>query len=138
MRNVDEMRKGPLDLIVCDEGHRLKNGGIKTTQALASMDTPRRIILSGTPIQNDLEEFFCMCDFVNKGVLGSYASFKRVCETPILLAREPGATDEEKALGEARSAELTRLTSQFILRRTSAILSKYLPPKCMSLTYVIL
>eukprot|EP00698_Gefionella_okellyi_P026043 TRINITY_DN9807_c0_g1_i1.p1 TRINITY_DN9807_c0_g1~~TRINITY_DN9807_c0_g1_i1.p1 ORF type:complete len:866 (-),score=178.01 TRINITY_DN9807_c0_g1_i1:61-2421(-) len=129
MRNVDVLKRGSLDLIVCDEGHRLKNGEIKTTKSLASMPTQKRIILSGTPIQNDLEEFFCMCDFVNHGVLGSYTSFKRVFETPILLAREPGATDEEKALGEARSRELTRLTSQFILRRTSVILTKYLPPK---------
>ena len=37
---------------------------------------------------------------------GSYASFKRVFETPILLAREPGATVEEKALGDARSKEV--------------------------------
>lgn len=94
----------------------MKNADIKTTKSIASIKTPRRVILSGTPIQNDLVEFFCMCDFVNPGVLGtgcpdlfgvqfthalhsstgSYASFKRVFETPILLAREPGATEEQK------------------------------------------
>lgn len=134
MRHVDAVNQCNVGFVICDEGHRLKNAEIKTTKSIASIATPRRVILSGTPIQNDLEEFFCMCDFVNPGVLGSYPSFKRVFETPILAAREPGASDAEKELGEARSKELSRLTSQFILRRTNTVLSKYLPPK---LEYVV-
>jgi len=40
-----------VDLLVCDEGHRLKNSQIKTTEALNQLKTKRRVILSGTPIQ---------------------------------------------------------------------------------------
>lgn len=51
-----------LGLVVCDEGHRLKNSQIKTSIALTEIATPRRLILSGTPIQNDLDEFYAMVD----------------------------------------------------------------------------
>ena len=65
-------------LVICDEGHRLKNGGAQITKALAMIKTERRVILSGTPIQNDLEEFYTMCMFVNPGVLGDISTFKQV------------------------------------------------------------
>lgn len=65
-----------LDLVICDEGHRLKNAQIKTTQAVKAMSTPRRIILSGTPIQNDLDELYAMVDYINPGILGTILVYK--------------------------------------------------------------
>eukprot|EP01132_Coremiostelium_polycephalum_P006046 gene6046-7531_t len=118
-----------IGLIICDEGHRLKNAEIKTTKAVSMIPTPRRVILSGTPIQNDLTEFYAMVNFVNPGVLKNGATFKNVYDTPILESRKPEASEDDKRLGKERSLELTRLTSQFILRRTAAINTKYLPPK---------
>lgn len=67
-----------IDLVICDEGHKLKNNNIKTSQAIARLKTTRRIILSGTPIQNDLEEFYAMVNFVNPSVLGEFSAFKKV------------------------------------------------------------
>ena len=78
-----------IDLMVCDEGHRLKNAEIKTTKAVTSLPTRRRILLSGTPIQNDLSEFHAMVNFVNPGVVGDSATFRAVFEQPILAGREP-------------------------------------------------
>lgn len=117
------------DLVVCDEGHRLKNAEIKTAQAVKMIATKKRVILSGTPIQNDLMEFFAMIDYVNPGILGDLATFKKTYEEPILRSRTPDATPEERELGRLRSRTLTEMTSRFILRRTSTINSKYLPPK---------
>jgi hypothetical protein len=68
-------------------------------------------------------------DFVNPGLLGSYSTFKKEFENPILKSRQPGVTKKDIEKGKARSEELARITSQFILRRTSEILSAYLPPK---------
>ncbi|KAJ1459158.1 P-loop containing nucleoside triphosphate hydrolase protein [Pelagophyceae sp. CCMP2097] len=48
------------DLVICDEAHRLKNAEAQTSKALASLQTRRRVLLSGTPMQNDLGEFFAM------------------------------------------------------------------------------
>lgn len=117
------------DLLICDEAHRLKNDQTITNRALASLSCKRRILLSGTPMQNDLEEFFAMVNFTNPGVLGDAAYFRRYYETPIICGREPTATEEEKKLGAERSGELSVKVNQFILRRTNALLSNHLPPK---------
>ncbi|KAJ9605977.1 helicase [Cladophialophora chaetospira] len=127
---ADDLAKGlPIDIVVCDEGHRLKTMKNKAVKAIESLNTKRRIILSGTPIQNDLSEFFAMVNFVNDGVLGSQKGFIRDFEKPIMKSRQPGATAAEIERGQAASEELSRTTSPFILRRTADILSDFLPPK---------
>jgi len=131
LRNVqDELKKGSgIDIVIADEGHRLKTEKNKSAKAIKALNTTRRVILSGTPIQNDLSEFFMMVDFVNPGLLGTFKSFTKNFEKPIIKSRQPGAHSKEVEKGEARSEELAELTSMFILRRTADILSKYLPPK---------
>lgn len=126
----EELTKGSgIDLIVADEGHRLKTVQNKCAQAIQTLNTPRRVILSGTPIQNDLSEFFAMVDFVNPGLLGTFKMFMKEFEGPIVKSRQPGALKKDIEKGESRGGELRELTSVFILRRTADILSKYLPPK---------
>lgn len=122
-------RSETCDLLICDEAHRLKNDQTLTNRALAALSCKRRILLSGTPMQNDLEEFFAMVNFTNPGILGDAAYFRRYFEAPIVCGREPTATEEEKKLGAERSAELSAKVNQFILRRTNALLSNHLPPK---------
>ncbi|KAH7867474.1 hypothetical protein Vadar_033967 [Vaccinium darrowii] len=120
---------GSCDLLICDEAHRLKNDQTLTNRALAALPCKRRILLSGTPMQNDLEEFYAMVNFTNPGILGDAAYFRRYYETPIICGREPTAGEEEKQLGVNHSAELSAKVNQFILRRTNALLSNHLPPK---------
>ncbi|XVE66844.1 hypothetical protein DITRI_Ditri08aG0112400 [Diplodiscus trichospermus] len=117
------------DLLICDEAHRLKNEQTLTNRALAALSCKRRILLSGTPMQNDLEEFFSMVNFTNPGILGDAAYFRRYYETPIICGREPTSSEEEKKLAAERSSELSAKVNQFILRRTNALLSNHLPPK---------
>ena len=125
-----ELMKGHgIDIVIADEGHRLKTAKNKSAQAIKSLSTSKRIILSGTPIQNDLSEFFMMVDFVNPDLLGSLKTFTKEFEVPIIKSRQPAALRKDVEIGEARSEELASLTSTFILRRTVDILAKYLPPK---------
>ncbi|XP_039275930.1 DNA repair and recombination protein RAD54B [Nilaparvata lugens] len=67
--------KYKFDLVICDEGHRLKNNAIKASTLLNNIDCKRRIILTGTPIQNNLQEFHALVDFVNPSILGTYSEF---------------------------------------------------------------
>lgn len=131
LRTVQEELKkgGGIDIVVADEGHRLKTAANKSAQAIRNLNTERRVILSGTPIQNDLSEFFTMVDFVNPGLLNGYNTFKKCFEAPILKSRQPGATDSDMEKGTAREEELAELTKLFILRRNASILAKYLKPK---------
>ncbi|KAF2347989.1 SNF2-related N-terminal domain [Trinorchestia longiramus] len=94
-------------LVICDEGHRLKNPTSKTSAALAALPIARRVLLTGTPVQNDLQV---------SGVLVSWC----LTDTPVQNCFR---------FGNERVKELNRITSQFILRRTQAIINKYLPPK---------
>nr|XP_037284031.1 DNA repair and recombination protein RAD54B-like [Rhipicephalus microplus] len=129
MRASDRLSRINFDLLICDEAHRLKNANIKTTESLQNLGTLRRILLTGTPVQNDLQEFFALVDFCNPGILGKSSSFRRIYEEPILRSQLPGATEEEKELGPARANELMQTTSPFILRRTQDVIQSYLPGK---------
>lgn len=125
----DDLKDFELDLIVCDEGHRLKTAGNKVAQAIRKFNNTKRIILSGTPIQNDLGEFYEMADFVCPGILGTLNEFKKTYESPMLRSRQPHCLASIKELGQQRSQELAELAKTFVLRRESGILSGYLPPK---------
>ncbi|KAA1474331.1 hypothetical protein DENSPDRAFT_840910 [Dentipellis sp. KUC8613] len=119
----------PIGLIIADEGHRLKSATNKTSTMFAALKTPRRVILSGTPIQNDLSEFHSMADFCNPGLLDDYNTFRRVYEVPILRSRAPDCSAKEAEIGESRSAQLQSISRSFVLRRDATILKSYLPPK---------
>lgn len=71
---------GICDLMICDEAHKLKNADSGLARSLGLLPAKKRILLSGTPMQNELTEFFNMVNFCNPGVLGSGAEFKRRCE----------------------------------------------------------
>ncbi|SMN21829.1 similar to Saccharomyces cerevisiae YBR073W RDH54 DNA-dependent ATPase, stimulates strand exchange by modifying the topology of double-stranded DNA [Maudiozyma saulgeensis] len=122
---------GSIDLLVCDEGHRLKNQTSKILNILKEIDVKNKILLSGTPIQNDLTEFHTIIDFINPGIFGSYNYFKKHYITHITRARDTvnKYNDDVVALGEEKSSELIAITKKFILRRTNDILNKYLPPR---------
>lgn len=126
----EELYRSSIGLLVCDEGHRLKSSqGNKTIDALRRLPCRARVILTGTPVQNDLEEFFAVCDFVNPGCLKTLTSFRQIFANPIISSRDSNASHAVVKMGEARAKELGKITSTFVLRRTSNILAKYLPPK---------
>lgn len=135
-RNVDKLAGTEVGLMLADEGHRLKNGDSLTFTALNSLRCDRRVILSGTPIQNDLSEYFSLLNFANPGYLGTRAQFRKNFENIILAGRDADATDDEVKKGEEKLSELSQLISKFIIRRTNDILSKYLPVKYEYVVYV--
>ncbi|KAH3695581.1 hypothetical protein DPMN_083042, partial [Dreissena polymorpha] len=135
------LQKGEVGMVICDEGHRLKNCENQTYQALMGLHCTRRILLSGTPIQNDLLEYFSLIHFVNKGILGTAQEFKKKFETPILRGRDSTASDLQQKTGQEKLQELAGLVNRCIIRRTQALLTQYLPVKiehvvCCGLTAV--
>ncbi|XP_030583572.1 DNA repair and recombination protein RAD54-like [Archocentrus centrarchus] len=127
--HAEVLHKGKVGLVICDEGHRLKNSDNQTYQALNSMSAQRRVLISGTPIQNDLLEYFSLVHFVNAGILGTAQEFKKQFELPILKGRDADASDKERLTGEEKLKELISIVNRCLIRRTSDILSKYLPVK---------
>ncbi|RCH97478.1 DNA-dependent ATPase protein rad54 [Rhizopus stolonifer] len=123
------LNKSPIGLLLCDEGHRLKNSESKLFQELNSLPVNRRVILSGTPIQNDLSEYYSLLDFANPGLLGTPNEFRRNYENPILRGRDADASEKEREISDEKVAEFWKIVSKFTIRRTNDILTKYLPVK---------
>ncbi|ODV96232.1 hypothetical protein PACTADRAFT_23072, partial [Pachysolen tannophilus NRRL Y-2460] len=127
---ADELETVDFDLLVCDEGHRLKSSQNKVLKVLNTLDIEKRILLTGTPIQNDLTEFYNIINFVNPGIFGSFDKFQRNFINPILRAREVNCKNKQVIeMGNEKSDELIQITRTFILRRTNTVISKFLPPR---------
>lgn len=127
--NVEELKHTKIGLLFCDEGHRLKNGDSNTFSALNSLNVSRRVILTGTPIQNDLTEYFSLTSFANPDLLGTRLEFRKRYEIPILRGRDSMASEADRKKGDESTAQLLGVVNKFLIRRTNDILSKYLPVK---------
>ncbi|CAG8436241.1 8031_t:CDS:10 [Ambispora gerdemannii] len=104
--NISELNNCQIGLLLCDEGHRLKNSESLVFRTLNSLKVQRRVILSGTPIQNDLSEYFSLLNFANPGLLGTESEFRRNYENPILRGRDADASDRERETSDQKLAEL--------------------------------
>lgn len=70
--------------LILDEGHKIRNSSAKISVALKHIRTPHRILLTGSPMQNNLTELWSLFDFTNPGMLGNITTFQEHFSTPIL------------------------------------------------------
>lgn len=123
------------DLIVCDEGHRLKNPKIKIFQIIKSLPCKRKIILTGTPVQNNLKELYYLSDLINPGILGTEQEFQAQFQGPINKARKKidDSDNDLDVLNKSKTefevlTKLFSIINQFLLRRLQSLFN-YLPKK---------
>jgi DNA repair and recombination RAD54-like protein len=65
------------DLLICDEAHKLKNAESGLAKSLNLLPAKKRVLLSGTPMQNELTEFYNMVNFCNPLIIGTITEFKK-------------------------------------------------------------
>ncbi|XP_031283826.1 protein CHROMATIN REMODELING 20 isoform X1 [Pistacia vera] len=122
------LQDGP-DILVCDEAHMIKNTRADTTQALKQVKCQRRIALTGSPLQNNLMEYYCMVDFVREGFLGSSHEFRNRFQNPIENGQHTNSTSEDVKIMNQRSHILYEQLKGFVQRMDMNVVKKDLPPK---------
>ncbi|KAK1443606.1 SNF2/RAD54 family protein [Babesia gibsoni] len=81
--HIDSIKLQPWAYVVLDEGQKIRNPDAAVTLAVKTLGTPHRLILSGSPIQNSLVEFWSLMDFVAPGRLGTLPLFVEQIAEPI-------------------------------------------------------
>ena len=105
-------------MVVLDEAQAIKNAETKRAQSVQALQAGFRLALTGTPVENYLDELWSLFSFVNSGVLGSREGFQKRFARPIEKDKDP----------HARQA-LRALIRPFLLRRTKAAVLSELPPR---------
>lgn len=110
--------------LILDESQNIKNPGSKTYQSVLRLKARHRLVLTGTPIENSLSDLWSQINFLNKGLLGNHAFFKREFITPIEKKNDP-----------EKQAKLQTLIRPFVLRRTKEEVASDLPPLTEQIRY---
>ncbi|KAI6191164.1 hypothetical protein M3Y97_00198300 [Aphelenchoides bicaudatus] len=79
----EDFKKVNWHYVILDEGHKIRNPDAKTTMCLKELRTPHRLLLSGSPLQNNLKELWSLIDFVYPGRLGGLKEFSERFAIPI-------------------------------------------------------
>lgn len=114
---------------VLDEGHKIRNPNATITLYCKNLLTPNRIILSGTPMQNNLEELWSLFDFVFPSRLGTLVNFRQQFEIPIRQGGYANASNLQIQTA-GKCAEILKDTiSEYLLQRFKADVASDLPKK---------
>ncbi|WP_317040474.1 DEAD/DEAH box helicase [Hymenobacter coccineus] len=112
------------DYVILDESQAIKNPSSTTSQAVRQLRSKHRLILTGTPVENSTMDLWSQMSFINPGLLGTQAFFRKEFLKPIEQHRDEG-----------RTRRLHALIKPFILRRHKEQVAKELPAKTEQLSY---
>ncbi|XP_051875135.1 DNA excision repair protein ERCC-6-like 2 isoform X2 [Pristis pectinata] len=126
---LDEVNSIEWSAVFVDEAHKIKNPKAQITQALKALKCKVRIGLTGTILQNNMDELWCVMDWAIPGCLGNRARFKEDFGNPIEFGQRHGATKRELAVGRKSVRLLAKRMSFWFLRRTKSLISDQLPRK---------
>jgi superfamily II DNA or RNA helicase len=117
-RDIEEMKQIAWHVVVLDEAQAIKSPDARATRAVCQLNTVNRVCLSGTPIENNLDELWSQFAFLMPGLLGDRRGFAKRFRTPIEKNNDPVCR-----------AQLVQRIAPFILRRTKSEVATELPPK---------
>jgi hypothetical protein len=120
MRDAMAIEQIRWDLIILDEGQRIKNWEAKTTQMMKSLTSRFALVLSGTPLENRLDDLFSVVEFVDARQLGPSFRFFNTHRV---------VDEKGKLLGYKNLDTLREKLTPILLRRTRSEVMRQLPPR---------
>ena len=133
--DIDTLLPISWNYCVLDEGHLIKNPKAKTTLAVKRLNSYHRLILSGTPIQNNVLELWSLFDFLMPGFLGAEKVFHDRYAKPIAASRNAKSSSKEQERGALAIESLHKQVLPFLLRRLKEEVLEDLPPKIIQNYY---
>ncbi|KAI5236475.1 Dna Excision Repair Protein Ercc-6-Like 2 [Manis pentadactyla] len=126
---LDELNSLEWSAVIVDEAHRIKNPKAKVTEVMKALKCNIRIGLTGTILQNNMKELWCVMDWAVPGLLGSRIYFKKQFSDPVEHGQRHTATKRELATGRKAMQRLAKRMSGWLLRRTKTLIKDQLPKK---------
>lgn len=127
--DVEVLTQYSYNYCVLDEGHIIKNSSSKLSKSVKRIKAEHRLILSGTPIQNNVLELWSLFDFLMPGFLGTEKVFMEKFAKPIAASRNSKTSSKEQEVGALALESLHRQVLPFMLRRLKEDVLSDLPPK---------
>lgn len=126
---ISELASVPWGYVVLDEAARIRNPAAAVTLAAKRLQSPHRIAMSGSPLQNSLSELWSLFDFVQPGKLGTQAAFEVQFGRPIAAGGWANASPVQSAKAVQCAMVLRDAIRPFLLRRMKLDVQASLPPK---------
>ncbi|MCP3978596.1 MAG: DEAD/DEAH box helicase [bacterium] len=120
LRDILPIERVPWDLIVLDEGQRIKNWEAKTSQVVKGLKSPFALVLSGTPLENRLDDLYSVVQFIDQ---------RRLTPAFRFFNRHRVADETGKVIGYKNLDELRANLAPVLLRRTRRSVLQELPPR---------
>ncbi|XP_053607082.1 DNA excision repair protein ERCC-6-like [Plodia interpunctella] len=106
--------------IILDEGHKIRNPEIQVSKLIKKFQTPHKLLVTGSPMQNSLQELWSLFDFMRPGLLGTNATFMEHFALPITQGGYANATQLQEATAFEIAKALKNIITPYMLRRTKA------------------
>ena len=116
-QDIDIISQFMFHYVVLDESQVIKNPASQIFKTVTRLKSEYRLVLTGTPVENSLTDLWTQLNFVNPGLLGNLAFFRREYAKPI-----------EKKKDDDKELQLRKIIKPFILRRTKEMVAQDLPP----------
>lgn len=112
--------------IILDEGHKIRNSETQVSKAVRRIRTPHRLVVTGSPMQNNLQELWSLFDFMSPGLLGTLNAFSDHFASPITQGGYTNASKLQEASALSLATVLKDTITPYMLRRTKAQVKDHL------------
>lgn len=112
--------------LILDEGHKIRNPETQVSKLIKKIQTPHKILVTGSPMQNSLQELWSLFDFMRPGLLGTYNAFMEFFAQPITQGGYANASELQEASALEIAKALKNIITPYMLRRTKAEVQEHI------------